>query len=329
MSSRSRSSAGAVTERRAARKAAERGAAPGAAAGGGSGASRTQRVIVISGLSGAGKTTVTKLFEDLGFSCVDNLPTALLPELAELVARSPAKFERVAIVVDARAGDVPAAFAAMMGAFEGRHIEPRVLFLEARDDVLIRRFSETRHRHPLAGEGASQRSVAAAIAAERRIVADVRERADVIVDTSDLSYRELRERIVGGLELPPVGLGVQLVSFGYKYGVPLEADLVFDVRFMRNPFYEAELRELNGLDERVRSFVLDQPGAEGFIERLSEFLRFTVPLYAAEGKSRLTIGLGCTGGQHRSIVMAEEIARRLRAAGMGDVAVFHRELGGA
>ena len=287
------------------------------------------RVLVISGLSGAGKTSVTKLFEDLGYSCVDNLPTALLPQLADLVARGAGKYERMAIVVDARAGDVPVAFAEMMDAFEMRGIRPQVLFLEARDDVLIRRFSETRHRHPLAGAGGPHRSIEDAIVAERRILADIRERADVIVDTSDLSYRQLRERIVGGLELPGETLGVQFLTFGYKHGIPLEADLVFDVRFMRNPFYQAELRELTGLDERVRRFVLDQPGAAHFVDEVAGFLAFLLPLYAAEGKSRLTVALGCTGGQHRSIVIAEELAGRLRAAGVKDVALFHRELRGA
>jgi UPF0042 nucleotide-binding protein len=286
-----------------------------------------QRVLVISGLSGAGKTSVTKLFEDLGYTCVDNLPTALLAQLADLVARAPGQFERVAIVVDARAGDVPVAFAQMMEAFEARGIRPQVLFLEARDDVLIRRFSETRHRHPMAGAGVTQRSIEGAIAAERAVLADIRERADVIVDTSDLSYRELRERIVGGLEVPGETLGVQLVTFGYKHGVPLEADLVLDVRFMRNPFYEPELRELDGRDERVRDFVLAQPGALHFVDMVVELLTFLLPLYAAEGKNRLTIALGCTGGQHRSIVIAEELARRLREGGVQDVAVFHRELG--
>ena len=285
-------------------------------------------MLVISGLSGAGKTSVTKLFEDLGYTCVDNLPTALLPQLADLVARTPGQFERVAIVVDARAGDVPVAFAQMMEAFEARGIRPQVLFLEARDDVLIRRFSETRHRHPLAGAGVTQRSIESAIAAERAVLADIRERADVIVDTSDLSYRELRERIVGGLELPGEALGVQLVTFGYKHGIPLEADLVLDVRFMRNPFYEPELRELDGRDERVRDFVLAQPGAVHFVEMVVELLSFLLPLYAAEGRNRLTIAFGCTGGQHRSIVIAEELARRLRQGGVQDVAVFHRELGG-
>jgi RNase adapter protein RapZ len=292
-------------------------------------APRSRRVLVISGLSGAGKTSVTKLFEDLGYSTMDNLPTALLPELADVVARDRGpQFDRVAIVVDARAGDVPGAFAAMMDAFAARAIRPQVLFLEARDDVLIRRFSETRHRHPLAGAGSERRSIEEAIEAERAILADVRERADVIVDTSDLSYRELRERVVGGLDLPAERLAVQLVTFGYKHGIPLESDLVFDVRFLRNPFYEAELRELDGRDAPVRDFVLSQPGVETFVEMVGDMLDFLIPLYAAEGKSTLTVAFGCTGGQHRSIAIAEELARRLHEAGVPDVAVFHRELGG-
>jgi UPF0042 nucleotide-binding protein len=290
---------------------------------------RPRRVLVISGLSGAGKTSVTKLFEDLGYSTMDNLPTALLPQLADLVARDPsAQFDRVAIVVDARAGDVPSTFAAMLEAFAARGIRPQVLFLEARDDVLIRRFSETRHRHPLAGYGGARRSIEEAIDAEREILADVRERADVIVDTSDLSYRELRERVVGGLDLPAERLAVQLVTFGYKHGIPLESDLVFDVRFLRNPFYEPELRELDGRDAPVRDFVFAQPGVAAFVDMVGELLGFLVPLYAAEGKSTLTVAFGCTGGQHRSIAIAEEVARRLRDAGVPDVALFHRELGG-
>ena len=281
-------------------------------------------VVILSGLSGGGKTAASKLFEDLGYTVVDNLPGELLPDLAELVSSDHQRFARIAIVLDVRAGDPTLALAAMRGALEGRGIRPRVVFLEASDDVLIRRFSETRHRHPLGDE----HGIASSIAEERRLLEPVRSESDVVLDTSDLSLRQLRERLFAQLatDVRSDQLAFQLISFGYKFGVPLEADLLFDVRFMQNPYYVADLRPLSGLTDEVRSFVLDQPVATRFLEFLRDFLSFTVPAYIAEGKTRLTIGIGCTGGYHRSIVVTEEIAAWLRAQDLGQVAVFHREL---
>ena len=283
-----------------------------------------QHVVILSGLSGAGKTAATKLFEDLGYVCVDNLPGELLPELADLIAREPARFEHVAIVLDVRAGEVPVAFAAMRGALEGRGIRPQVFFLEARDEVLIRRYSETRHRHPLAGSD----GIAAGIAEERQILEAVRSEADVVLDTSELSLRELRERIFSQLwhVVEPDQLSIQLVSFGYKFGIPLEADLVFDVRFLQNPYYVPELRRLSGLTDGVRTYVLDQPLARRFLGSVHGLLELTIPAYVGEGKTRLTIAIGCTGGYHRSIALAEELAAWLRDRDYGPVSVFHREL---
>lgn len=281
-------------------------------------------VVILSGLSGGGKTAAAKLFEDLGYIVVDNLPGELLPDLAELVSDDPSRFAKVAIVLDVRSGDTPLAFAAMRGALEGRGIRPQVFFLEARDDVLVRRFSETRHRHPLAGG----RGIVGSIRAERRLLEPVRDQADVVLDTSDLSLRELRERLFSqiGSETKPDRLAIQLISFGFKHGVPIEADLVFDVRFMTNPFYIDELRPLSGLTDEVRTFVMDQPPAKRFLAFLRDFLDFAVPNYVSEGKTRLTIGIGCTGGYHRSIVIAEELANWLRERDFGPVSVFHREL---
>jgi UPF0042 nucleotide-binding protein len=212
----------------------------------------------------------------------------------------------------------------MRGALEGRGIRPQVFFLEARDEVLIRRFSETRHRHPLD----DQRGIASSIAEERRLLEPVRNQADVILDTSALSLRELRERIFTNLSAQPAPdqLALQLISFGFKYGVPLEADLVFDVRFMQNPYYVEPLRQLSGRTDAVREFVLAQPPARRFLDLVAEFLEFAVPAYIAEGKTRLTIAIGCTGGYHRSIVIAEEMATWLRSRNYGPVSVFHREL---
>jgi UPF0042 nucleotide-binding protein len=281
-------------------------------------------VVILSGLSGGGKTAAAKLFEDLGYTVVDNLPGELLPDLAELVSSDRERFARVAIVVDVRAGDPTIALAAMRGALEGRGIRPRVVFLEARDDVLIRRFSETRHRHPLEDD----QGIAASIAEERRILDAVRTDSDVVVDTSDLSLRQLRERLFAQLatDVRPDQLAIQFISFGYKFGVPLESDLLFDVRFMQNPYYIAELRPLSGLTDEVRTFVLEQAVAQRYLAFMHDFLDFAIPAYIAEGKTRLTIGIGCTGGYHRSIVVAEELAAWLRERDVGPVAVFHREL---
>ncbi len=295
---------------------------PSPAANGGGGV--RQGVVVLTGLSGGGKTAAAKLFEDLGYFVVDNLPGELLRDLADVLATDPKRFARTAIVLDVRAGDVPLAFGAMRGALEGRGIRPVIFFLEARDDVLIRRFSETRHRHPLADE----RGIAVSIDVERAMLEPIRAQADVVVDTSDLSLRELRERIfarlgdVQGSDRP----SIQLISFGFKFGVPLEADLVLDVRFMSNPHYLEALRPRSGLTREVREYVLGQPIAGAFLEQLRQLLDLLVPAYVAEGKTRLTIAIGCTGGFHRSIVIAEELASWLRERDFGPVAVFHREL---
>jgi UPF0042 nucleotide-binding protein len=281
-------------------------------------------VVILSGLSGGGKTAAAKLFEDLGYTVVDNLPGELLPDLAELVSSDRQRFARIAIVVDVRAGDPTMALAAMRGALEGRGIRPRVVFLEASDEVLIRRFSETRHRHPLEDD----QGIASSIAEERRILEPGRTDSDVVVDTSDLSLRQLRERLFAQLatNVRADQLAIQFISFGYKFGVPLESDLLFDVRFMQNPYYLAELRPLSGLTDDVRAFVLGQPVAQRYLAFMKEFLEFAIPAYIAEGKTRLTIAVGCTGGYHRSIVVAEELAAWLRERDLGPVAVFHREL---
>ena len=283
-----------------------------------------QQIVVVTGLSGGGKTAAAKLFEDLGYIVVDNLPGELLRDLADLIASDRIRFAQTAIVLDVRAGDIPLAFGAMRGALEGRAIRPVIMFLEARDDVLIRRFSETRHRHPLADE----RGIAASIAMERQLLAPIRAEADVIVDTSDLSLRELREQIftrLGDVQASD-RLAIQLISFGFKFGIPLEADLVLDVRFMHNPFYIEDLRTKSGLTDPVRRYVLRQPIAAAFMTGLEDMLDLLVPAYVEEGKNRLTIAIGCTGGFHRSIVIAEELATWLRERDFGSVAVFHREL---
>jgi RNase adapter protein RapZ len=281
------------------------------------------QVVLLSGLSGGGKTAAAKLFEDLAFTVVDNLPAELLSDLAELVASDPERFAQIAIVLDVRSGDVETAYRAVRGALEGRGIRPQVFFLEASDEVLIRRFSETRHRHPLSdGRGMQQ-----AIREERRMLDPIRAEADVVLDTSDLPLRDLRERLFTRLgEAEPGRMAIQLISFGYKFGIPLEADLVFDTRFLQNPYYVPELRDHSGLTSPVREFVMAQPAAGEFLEHVEGLLEFGIPAFVEEGKSRLTIAIGCTGGRHRSIVLAEALAEWLRERGFGPIEVFHREL---
>jgi UPF0042 nucleotide-binding protein len=280
-------------------------------------------VVVITGLSGGGKTAAAKLFEDLNYTVVDNLPGELLPDLAELVVREPERFARVAIVLDVRAGDAETAYRAMRGALEGRGIRPQVFFLEANDETIIRRFSETRHRHPLA----NGRSTQAAITLERGLLDPIRAEADVVIDTTDLPLRDLRERLFARLgDIQPDRMTIQVVSFGYKFGIPLEADLVFDTRFIQNPYYVPELREHSGLTEPVRTFVLAQPGASEYLDKIEDLVDFSIPAFEAEGQSRLTVAIGGTPGRHRTVVAAAELARRLRERGRGPLEVFHREL---
>jgi RNase adapter protein RapZ len=283
-----------------------------------------QHVVIVTGLSGAGKTAASKLFEDLGYTVVDNVPPDLLRDLAELVANDPERYRRVALVLDVRTGNAPLAFGAALGALQGRDIEPQIFFLEATDETLIRRYSETRHRHPLdTGAG-----VAASLQAERALLSEVRSMADVVIDTSELSGPKLRERISAALRTTrePDRVSINVMSFGYKRGVPLEADLVFDVRFMENPFYLPRLRALDGRSEEVRRFVLEQPVTSTFLGFARDFFAFAVPAYQTEGKTRVTVAIGCTGGVHRSVVIADELAKDLRERGLGAVSVWHREL---
>lgn len=286
-----------------------------------------RHVVILTGLSGAGKTATSKIFEDLGYTVVDNVPSALLRDFAELVATDAVRYRRVALVLDIRSGNAPEAFAATMDALNAHGIEPQIVFLEAEDDILIRRYSETRHRHPL-DDG--RQGVAGAIAQERAMLEEVRALSSVIIDTSRLSGRQLRERIAASLhpDLEVDELTIQVISFGYKHGIPLEADLVLDVRFLENPFYRSELRDLTGREAEVRDFVLGQPVTQRFLASIHDLLSFTIPAYRAEGKSRLTIAIGCTGGVHRSVAIAEAIAEDLRRVDHGPVGVWHRELGG-
>jgi len=276
--------------------------------------------LIITGLSGAGRSQAGATLEDLGWFVIDNMPTALITKVAELVATPGSETTRVALVVGRDAGQVGELEAAI-GQLRETGDRVRVLFLEASDEVLVRRFEGTRRRHPL-----GQEAVTAAIALERRRMAHMREAADLIMDTTELNVNQLRERLIDlftGSEDETTQISV--MSFGFKHGVPIDADNVFDCRFLPNPHWVESLRPLTGLDDAVRDYVLAQPAAAEFLDRLEELLMFLLPAYVKEGKSYLTIALGCTGGRHRSVALAEELGRRVRNHDF-DAIVYHRDV---
>ena len=280
-------------------------------------------LLIVTGMSGAGKSQASKCLEDLGVFCVDNLPAPLIPKFAELCAQSHGAIPRAALVVDVREGELLSGLLDILGDLRRAGSWVRVLFLDARDEVLLHRFSETRRPHPLAPQG----SVAEGIRLERARLGALRETADLVVDTSALTVRELRKRLTGAFQaLPEPGrTTVAVVSFGYKFGLPADADLVFDVRFLPNPHFEPSLRPLTGLDPPVVAFLGRSPITKQTVDRLADLLAFCVPLYVQEGKAYLTLGVGCTGGRHRSVAVAEDLARRVRETGTA-VTVRHRDL---
>ena len=279
--------------------------------------------VVITGLSGAGKSFAIKCFEDMGFFCVDNLPTTLIPTFADLIMRSEQPIHRVALGVDVREGSYLSRLLDIIRELRTRGHAVEVLFLEASEEALVRRYHETRRRHPLAGDG----NALDGIRAERKALSDLREVADRIVDTSALTVHQLKDRLVELYVAPKArpGLAPSLVSFGFKHGVPFDADLVFDVRFLPNPHFVDALRALDGRDERVRTFVLNHPESKELLRRLEDFLRFVLPCYEREGKAYLTVAVGCTGGQHRSVTVVEELKRFLSGIGYAPT-VVHRDL---
>ncbi len=279
--------------------------------------------VVITGLSGAGKSFAIKCFEDMGFFCVDNLPTTLIPTFADLIMHSEQPIHRVALGVDVREGAYLSRLLDIIRELRTRGHAVEVLFLEASEEALVRRYHETRRRHPLAGDG----NALDGIRAERKALSDLREVADRIVDTSALTVHQLKDRLVELYVAPKArpGLAPSLVSFGFKHGVPFDADLVFDVRFLPNPHFVDALRALDGRDERVRTFVLNHPESKELLRRLEDFLRFVLPCYEREGKAYLTVAVGCTGGHHRSVTVAEELKRFLSGIGYAPT-VVHRDL---
>ena len=277
-------------------------------------------LVIITGMSGSGKASALKAFEDLGYYSVDNLPVGLIPRFAEVVGRS-SEIDRTALVVDVREGRQLEELPGMLKSL--RRIMPtKILFLEAADGILVRRYSETRRPHPLGRDA----PVKASLAAERRHLRAIRAIADLVIDTSKFNVHDLRSHIIELFQKQEKGRNilVSCLSFGFKHGVPEDADLVFDVRFLPNPHFVPEFRPLTGRDGRVAKYIRSFPQTEEFIQRISELLIYLLPHYIHEGKSYLTIAFGCTGGQHRSVMIAEDLAKRLKKAGYR-VKVSHRD----
>jgi UPF0042 nucleotide-binding protein len=283
--------------------------------------------VIITGLSGAGRSTAAKCFEDLGYYVVDNLPAELIATLMDLGSRSQGAVTRLAVVMDVRSRAFSSDLRGVVRDLDQRGMRPRVVFLEASDDVLVRRFENVRRAHPLQGDG----RLIDGILAERSILAPLRDEADLVIDTSNRSVHELRNTLEsafsGGGTLDGLpSLRATVVSFGFKYGLPVDADMVADVRFLPNPFWIPELRDQTGLDGEVSDYVLAQQGAAGFLDLYTELLRTIGAGYRREGKHFLTLAVGCTGGKHRSVAISEVLAERLRGMDV-HTTVTHRDLG--
>lgn len=281
--------------------------------------------LIISGLSGAGKSRTADMLEDMDYYCVDNMPIALIPRFAQLCMAANDRYERVALVTDIREkSNFSELFQVLDGLWE-LGCDYRILFVEADVPVIVKRYKETRRRHPLAGPGAT---VEQAIQNEIKLLAPVRERADYVINTSGLTLGMLQNELYRLFVGDDAGkrMSVNVMSFGFKYGIPIESDLVFDVRFLPNPFYVSELRELTGLDEPVRSFVFRSPETIKFMKKVEDLITFLLPLYVDEGKLSLTVAVGCTGGKHRSVAVARALSDSIAALGY-NVQNINRDMG--
>jgi UPF0042 nucleotide-binding protein len=267
-------------------------------------------LVIITGLSGAGKTQALQSLEDMGFFCVDNLPPSLLKKFVELCAQSQGKIDKAAVVCDLRGGEFFSSLNQALRDLLEAGFRYQILFLEASDNVLVNRYKESRRRHPISPRG----NILEGIRAERRYLTELRGQAHRIIDSSDLTNAQMKKKIreVFGSENDPARMSVSVVSFGFKYGIPLDADIIIDVRFLPNPYYLKELKSLNGKDKKVRDYVLVNKIASEFMDRFLNMLEFVLPHYLKEGKSHLVIGIGCTGGQHRSVAIVEKTAEYLQ-----------------
>ena len=279
------------------------------------------RFLIITGLSGSGKTVASRFLEDLGYYCIDNLPAKLIPSFVELWTRREVEIEKVALVVDIREAGFETEFPEVLKVIR-KKISPKLIFLDASDETLIKRFSESRRPHPMK----RRKSVRESVQLERKRLADIKRIADEVVDTTEITIFQLKERLTRRfLKRKAKKMQIMVVSFGYKYGIPLESDLVFDTRFLPNPFYVDELMNKTGKSQRVQEYVLKEKGAKKFLATLNRFVDYLVPKFIDEGKSLLTVSIGCTGGKHRSVIIAEKLKEHLKGKKYS-VGIHHRDL---
>ena len=279
-----------------------------------------RKLFIITGMSGAGKSQALKIFGDFGFYCVDNLPLALFKQFADYLKERP-ELENIALGMDVREGERLKQLPSMLKKITREDFRPKVIFLDASDECLIRRFSETKHKHPI------HKKLAAAIAHEHDFLSPIKAAADKVIDTTDLKLGELKEKISALLEIKKEGeMQISVVSFGFKNGILKDTDLVMDVRFLPNPYYIADLKEKTGLDKEVQDYILSFKESQEFADKFADLIKYLIPKYIKEGKSYLTIAMGCTGGKHRSVFMAHQLAETLRKQGIS-ASEFHRDIG--
>jgi UPF0042 nucleotide-binding protein len=282
---------------------------------------KSEKFLIITGLSGSGKTVVSRFLEDFGYYCIDNLPAKLIPNFIELWKRKEVEIEKVALVIDIREAGFETEFLEILNKIR-KDVMPWLIFLEASDETLLKRYSESRRPHPLK----SKKSVLESIQLERERLAEIKRLADEVEDTSDINIAQLREILNRRfLKKKNEKLQIRIISFGYKYGIPLESDLLFDTRFLPNPFYVNELRDKTGKDKEVKEYVLEEKETKKYLHELKRFVDYLLPKFVKEGKSHLTISTGCTGGKHRSVIIAEELKSHLKTKD-SSVRIYHRDL---
>lgn len=280
-------------------------------------------LLIITGMSGAGKSLGVKYFEDIGYFCVDNLPPSLIPKFAEVIIHGKSNHDKIALIIDIRGGAMFLDLFPALATLTDMDVKYKILFLDASDSVLVKRFKESRRMHPLSQDG----RISDGIAEERKILQTIKDKADVIIDTSNLNPRQLREAIINHFVKGKsfTGLIVNIVTFGFKYGIPIDSDLVFDVRFIPNPYYVPELKSKTGLESEVADYIMSFSETRTFITKLFDMINFLLPQYVKEGKSQLIIAIGCTGGRHRSVAIADKLYKRLKRRGI-NVVIEHRDI---